>query len=109
MIEATRRRGVRPLVLLVLVLALAPGPAAAKEEEGPNGWHTAGSAVGTLLYSPVKLAYAVGGVVVGGLAWAWSFGSKRVSRPIFKSALKGDYVVLPEHLSGAQKLEFQGR
>jgi hypothetical protein len=93
---------------LLLVFALLPGSAAAKDDP-PTGWHTAGSAIGTLFYSPVKLAYAAGGVVVGSLAWLWSFGSKRVSRPIFVAALRGDYVVLPEHLSGAEKLEFRGR
>lgn len=107
--QRTRPRGVRRLALLALVLALAPGLAAAKEEEPPNGWHTAGSAFGTLFYSPVKIAYAATGVLVGGLAWAWSFGNKRVSRPIFKAALLGDYVVQPEHLSGAEKLAFHGR
>jgi hypothetical protein len=32
-----------------------------------------------------------------------------VSRPIFTAALRGDYVVTPQHLTGQRKLEFRGR
>ena len=68
-----------------------------------------GATVCTLVYSPVKLAYAASGLVVGSMAWVWSFGSRRVTRPIFDAALRGDYVVTPEHLLGRRKLEFIGR
>ena len=100
----------RGFALIGLVLVLLPGPAAAKEEEEkpPGGFATAGSLLCTLVYSPVKLAYAASGLLVGSMAWLWSFGSERVSRPIYRAALKGDYVVLPEHLTGAKKLEFRG-
>jgi hypothetical protein len=106
----TRMRpgGVRGIALLGLVLVLLPVPAAADEGKPPGGFATAGSLLCTLVYSPVKLAYAASGLVVGSMAWLWSFGSERVSRPIYRSALKGDYVVLPEHLTGSQKLEFRG-
>jgi hypothetical protein len=107
----TRMRpgGGRAVALFVLVLVLLPGPAAAGDEEkAPGGFATAGSLLCTLVYSPVKLAYAASGLLVGSMAWLWSFGSERVSRPIYRAALKGDYVVLPEHLTGARKLEFRG-
>jgi hypothetical protein len=106
----TRMRpgGARAVVLLGLVLGLGPGRAAAFVEHAPGGFATAGSLLCTLVYSPVKLAYAASGLLVGSMAWLWSFGSERVSRPIYRAALKGDYVVLPEHLTGARKLEFRG-
>ena len=63
----------------------------------------------TLVYSPLKLAYAASGLLVGGMAWAWSFGSRRVTRPIFTAALRGDYVVTPAHLTGRRRLVFIGR
>jgi len=96
--------------VLGLALVLLPGPAAARddEEKPPGGFATAGSLLCTLVYSPVKLAYAASGLLVGSMAWAWSAGSDRVSRPIYRAALKGDYVVLPEHLTGERKLEFRG-
>jgi hypothetical protein len=98
----------RAIALLGLVLVLLPGSAVADEEKPPGGFAVAGSLLCTLVYSPVKLAYAASGLVVGSLAWVWSFGSQRVSRPIYRASLKGDYVVLPEHLTGARKLEFRG-
>ena len=99
----------RAIALFGLVLVLLPGPAAADDEEKPpGGFAIAGSLLCTLVYSPVKIVYAVSGLLVGSMAWAWSFGSERVSRPIYRAALKGDYVVLPEHLTGARKLEFRG-
>jgi len=93
---------------LMLALILLPGPAPA-EEGGPGGFASAGSLLCTLVYSPLKLAFAASGVVVGSLAWVWSFGSERVARPIFRTALHGDYVVLPEHLTGEREFEFRGR
>jgi hypothetical protein len=99
----------RVIAPLVLALALLPVPAAAEDEAGPGGFATAGSLLCTLVYSPLKIAFAASGVVVGSLAWVWSFGSERVARPIFRTALLGDYVVLPEHMSGHRKFEFRGR
>jgi len=106
----TRKRpgGGSTIALLGLVLVLLPGPAFADEEKPPGGFATVGSLLCTLVYSPVKIAYAASGLLVGSMAWLWSFGSDRVSRPIYRAALKGDYVVLPEHLTGSKKLEFRG-
>jgi hypothetical protein len=97
--------------VLLLGAALVAAPAAAREraeEAEPGALAGVGATVCTLVYSPFKLAYAASGLVVGSLAWMWSFGSRRVTRPIFRSALLGDYVVTPEHLTGARKLEFVG-
>lgn len=97
--------------LLCAAVAAAPFGAAAQDEpsEEPGTAATIGAAVCTLVYSPVKLVYAASGLVVGSLAWVWSFGSRRVTRPIFDAALRGDYVLLPEHLQGKSKLRFVGR
>jgi hypothetical protein len=97
---------------LAVCVAGAPVSAGAWEEEPDDdggAFIGLGSMLCTLVYTPVKLGYAASGVVVGSLAWMWSFGSKRVSRPIFRSALGGDYVVLPAHLRGREKLRFRGR
>jgi hypothetical protein len=96
---------------LAVCIAAAPVAAGARDPEPESG----GAAIGvtsmlcTLVYTPLKLAYAVSGVAVGSLAWIWSFGSKRVAKPIFRSALGGDYVVMPDHLRGKEKLRFRGR
>jgi hypothetical protein len=95
---------------LAAVLALAPSTARAEEDslayEGVIG---VGAAVCTLVYSPIKLAYAAGGLVIGGLAWLWTAGDTSVAGPIFTTSLGGDYVVTPAHLDGRRSLEFVGR
>jgi hypothetical protein len=96
-------------VALVFAIGLGPVDALAKDEPKPGAVAGVGALLCTLVYSPLKVSYAATGLVVGSLAWLWSFGSKRVSRPIFNSALKGDYVVLPEHLAGDKELRFRGR
>jgi hypothetical protein len=90
---------------------LIASPAAAQEQPEPSsgsGFAALGSAVCSLVYSPLKIAYAASGIVVGSLAWVWSFGSRAVARPIFRAALRGDYVVTPGHLRGQQRLRFVG-
>lgn len=97
--------------LLSLLIASAPPAARAQHEEAPhpNAFAGAGAMLCTLVYSPLKIAYAASGTVVGGMAWVWSFGSRRVTRPIFTAALRGDYVVTPQHLTGERELKFRGR
>lgn len=101
------------LLVAVLVAALAVAPAAlARDEEVPpssGGFVAVGAMLCTLVYSPLKLGYAVSGLAVGGLAWVWSLGNRRVTRPILRSALKGDYVVTPAHLRRERALHFTGR
>ena len=97
--------------VLSALIAAAPPAACAQDEapRRPSPFVGVASMLCTLVYSPLKLAYAASGLVVGGMAWMWSFGRKRVTRPIFTAALKGDYVVTPEHFSGERRLEFIGR
>jgi hypothetical protein len=62
-----------------------------------------------LLYGPAKLLYAgLGGIVAGG-AWLFSAGDAEVAGPILTAALRGDYVVTPDHLGGGSWPEFVGR
>jgi hypothetical protein len=97
--------------VLSAALAASPLAAHAQEEEssGGSGFAGVGAMLCTLVYSPLKIAYAASGLVVGGMAWVWSFGTMRVTRPLFRAALRGDYVVAPEHLTGERKLVFIGR
>jgi hypothetical protein len=97
--------------LLSASIAAAPFDAAARDQatEEPGNLVTVSAALCTLVYSPVKLAYAASGLVIGSLAWMWSFGRRRVTRPIFDAALRGDYLITPEHLTGKRKLRFIGR
>jgi len=91
---------------LLAAPAHAEGEAASMSKEAGLG---AGSAIASLVYAPVKLVYATGGLVVGGLAWAFSGGDSEVAGVILTPSVRGDYVVTPEQLRGKRSVEFFGR
>jgi hypothetical protein len=62
-----------------------------------------------LIYAPIKLTYALGGLVVGGLAWAFSGGDSEVASIVLTPSVRGDYVVSRSQLLGKQEIEFFGR
>lgn len=102
------RRLQRLLSVLALCVALAwPAPARA-ESTAYNAFVGVGSALCTIVYSPLKVAYAASGLVVTGLAFLWSFGDTDVAGPLFRTTVGGDYVVTPSHLEGRRDLHFTG-
>lgn len=106
--KGSTRRAIAGAVLCGL-LALAPASAFAEESMGKSAGIGVGSAFASLVYTPVKLCYAFGGLVVGGLAWAFSGGDNDVAMVVLTPSVLGDYVITPRHLTGAQHLEFFGR
>jgi hypothetical protein len=101
-------RGRGALAAGTLFLALAwPVPARA-ESTAYNAFVGVGSAVCTLVYSPVKVAYAASGLVVTGLAFLWSFGDTDVTGTLWRTTVGGDYVITPSHLEGRRDIRFTG-
>lgn len=104
-------RAAAALGTLVLGFALLAHPPAAHAEEDStaySGFAGFGSVLCNFVYVPAKITYAIGGTLISGLAYAWTVGDTAVSGPIFYSSVRGDYVVLPEHLEGRTKLAFVG-
>lgn len=62
----------------------------------------------TVPYGAAKMAYAIGGGIVGGLAWAMTGGNMEVAKSIWIPSMTGDYIVQPQHLTGEQHLYFVG-
>ena len=105
-------RHVTRVLALGLALALVSASAhAAGSDEGLG--HEAGmglaAAAFTLVYGPAKIVYATAGSMIAGLAWAFSGGDADVARPILTAALRGDYVITPDHIRGKRPIEFVGR
>jgi hypothetical protein len=104
----------RGLLVGVLAVTLLGAPsigfagekAAEVSREGGLG---AAAAISTLVYGPVKLLYAVGGVVVGSFAWIFTAGDSEVAEKVFVRSLRGTYVITPEILLGEERIEFIGR
>ncbi len=68
----------------------------------------AASAALTILYFPFKGAFALGGGIVGGLAYLFSGGSEQTAKSIWIPSMYGTYVITPEHLSGNRPVRFFG-
>lgn len=62
----------------------------------------------TMPYGAVKVAYAIGGGIVGGLAWAMTGGNLEVAKSVWIPSMIGDYIVQPQHLTGEKHLYFVG-
>lgn len=99
---------------LALGAALSATPVHADEAnsgqtvDGEAGLGIAAGVV-SLVYTPAKVLYALGGGAVAGMAYLASAGDQDVTEPILTPSLRGDYVVTPEHLKGERSLEFFGR
>ena len=68
----------------------------------------AASAVSTILYFPFKAAFAIGGGIVGGLAYAFSGGNEHAAKSIWDTSLRGTYFISPDHLQGNRPIRFLG-
>ena len=78
-------------------------------EASPSGVGIqAGSALATIIYFPLKLAYAIGGGVVGGLGYGFSGGSEQTAKNIWIPSIYGTYLITPDHLKGDKPIRFLG-
>lgn len=60
------------------------------------------------LYLPLKLAFAIGGGIVGGLTYAFSGGNEKAAMPVWETSLYGTYIITPDHLQGNRPIRFLG-
>ena len=95
-----------------LLLTVTGGPVLADTipEASPQGAGLqASSWILTIPYGAVKAAYAIGGGIVGGFAWALSGGNMEVGKSVWIPSMTGDYIVQPQHLTREKTLHFVGR
>ena len=102
------------LALALFAIVVAVPPTAGAQGEGEPETSAAydgivgfGAVLTTLVYAPVKLAYAITGGLVSGLAWLLTLDSE-VAAGIANPSVGGDYVVTPAHLEGRRTLRFVG-
>jgi hypothetical protein len=88
----------------------APPPSTGNTEGGTasNAGMQAAAAVSTILYFPLKVAFAIGGGIVGGLAYAFSGGNEQAAKSIWDTSLRGTYLITPDHLQGDRPIRFLG-
>jgi len=110
--KSSFKQGTSILMLTVFALVVgfgAPGVSFAAEEESSPSNEAAlgvGSFFLTLVYAPLKMAYAIGGGVVGGFAYALTGGDLKTAQSIWEPSVYGTYVITPEHLKGNEPVRF---
>lgn len=112
-----REGAVRLALVALLTIAMLAMPSASFANEpdgraavtGKESGLGAAAAISSLVYGPLKLAYATGGVLVGAFAWAFTAGDTEVADKVFTRALRGNYVITPAILMGQEPLYFIGR
>jgi hypothetical protein len=107
----TRSR-VLPVALLAIVVGGAPGAARADSEDesaSSRFFWGLGSGICTLVYTPLKVAYAASAIPLGGLVYTWSVGDAEMAGRVIGRATAGDFVVTPDHLKGNRSLDFIGK
>lgn len=99
-------------VALGLLLAWTGNPAIAADQSGtsPEGVGLqAASWLVTIPYGAGKVAFALGGGIVGGLTWAVTGGNTAAAKKVWIPTMTGDYIVQPQHLTGEKRIQFVGR
>ena len=62
------------------------------------------SALASVFYIPAKVTYAALGLVTGGVGYVLTGGRSDVASNIIYPAVRGHYVVTPNHLKGIERL-----
>jgi len=94
-----------------LPIAGTGNPAIAAERSGTSSEGLglqAASWLATIPYGVVKVAYALGGGIVGGLTWAMTGGDTAAAKSVWMPSMTGDYIVQPQNLTGEKPLHFVG-
>lgn len=66
------------------------------------------SALASVFYIPAKVTYAGLGLVTGGLGYVLTGGRSDVASNIIYPAVRGHYVVTPNHIKGIEPIYFVG-
>ncbi|THJ25059.1 MAG: hypothetical protein CAF45_002840 [Nitrospira sp. CG24E] len=86
-------------------------PSAVESSEGGTtsdaGWGVL-AGLSSLVYFPVKAAFAIGGAIVGGLTYAFSGGDEKAAKPVWQTSMYGTYLITPDHLQGNRPVRFLG-
>lgn len=107
------------LLLVLCTVTMAPAAWSQESAAPPSSGSTEGgdtssagmqvaAGVSTLLYFPLKAAFAIGGGIVGGLAYAFSGGNEQAAKSIWTTSLYGTYIITPDHLQGNRPIRFLG-
>jgi hypothetical protein len=110
-VRETRAAHCLAIAVLALAITAVPIPAVAEGDEGGAFSKFAvgiGAGLSTLVYTPLKVVYALTAIPISGLVYMWSVGNTEMAGRVMRSGALGNFVVTPEHLRGNQTLDFVG-
>jgi hypothetical protein len=108
------KQGTSVFMLIIFALIVGFGTPvvsfAAEEESNPGNDAAlgAGSFFLTLVYTPVKLAYAILGGIIGGFTYGLTGGDLETAQSVWEPSVYGTYVITPDHLKGNEPVRFVG-
>ena len=108
------KQGTSFLMLIVFALVVGIGTPvasfAAEEESSPSNEAAlgVGSFFLTLVYTPVKMAYAILGGVIGGFTYGLTGGDLETAQDVWEPSVYGTYIITPDHLKGNEPVRFVG-
>jgi len=106
------KQGTSVFMLIIFALIVGFGTPvvsfAAEEESSPGNDAAlgAGSFFLTLVYTPVKLAYAILGGIIGGFTYGLTGGDLETAQSVWEPSVYGTYVITPDHLKGNEPVRF---
>jgi hypothetical protein len=106
------------LLLALCTITIVPSawsqdnaPSAVRSSEGGStsdaGWGVL-AGLSSLVYFPLKAAFAIGGGIVGGLTYVFSGGNEKAAMPVWQTSMYGTYIITPDHLQGNRPVRFLG-
>ena len=113
-LTSSLKQGTSVLMLIVFALVVglgAPVVSFAGEEESSPGNEAAlglGSGLLTLVYLPLKVAYALLGGIIGTFTYGLTGGDLETAQAVWEPSLYGTYVITPDHLKGNEPVRFVG-
>jgi hypothetical protein len=87
-------------------------PAGWAKEESQDTASEAGLGAASVLvsipYGAVKIAYAILGGITGGFTYVLTGGNLKAAEAVWDTALRGTYIITPDHLRGNKPIRFLG-
>ena len=107
------------LLLALCTITIVPSAWSQESTGSPSSQSTEGgtassagmqvaAGLSTLLYLPLKLAFAIGGGIVGGLTYVFTAGDEHAAKSVWNTTLYGTYIITPDHLEGNRPVRFLG-
>jgi hypothetical protein len=112
--DGSLRKGTSIFTLIIFALVVGIGAPvvsfAAEVESSPSNEAAlgVGSFFLTLVYTPVKMAYAILGGIIGGFTYGLTGGNLETAQEVWEPSVYGTYVITPDHLKGNEPVRFVG-